>query len=248
MQRNFKNRKQRDVMKYPRGIDGTEVVISPSSTVTMVYTDSTLNRNNAGSKYLVFRFRANGLYDPDPSLGSGSISGFAEYRGFYAKYLVEKVEVTWRVSNQESFPINVVSGYSESDPGIVLTTPSQVLDMAELPFVKTAELSAIGGQDRTVVRYLLDLSTCYGNRGEYLNSTAFAGFGNANPGNILYVFFAVASSTNLVNGINSMLTVRFKTRWYTRTPILDRYLKDRTVPEKMEIDESSCSECGGFHC
>jgi len=214
------------------GMFGSPVIAKPRETVTLIYVDNTLTRNNAGSKYLLFRFRANGLYDPDPALGSGSISGFAEWRALYQKYLVTVVDFDFTVVNKESFPLNVVAGFSVFDPVVLVGNPTQLLDMSETPFSRVREVSAAGGQDRVRIFKRVNLGVMWGSLSEWCSSSSFAGYGNANPANIVYVYFGVASEANLVNGISYKLKVRFYSTFYSRENLVDRFAQKE---EKSEL-------------
>ena len=68
--------------------NGRSLIMPPKLIRTLRYVDSAYVRNNPGGNYLVYSFRINDLYDPDPLLLSGSISGFKEIMQFYAQYRV----------------------------------------------------------------------------------------------------------------------------------------------------------------
>ena len=69
------------------------------------YCDSTYVRNNPGGNFLVYSFRINDLYDPDPIILSGSVSGFKELMQFYSYYRVLSVNIGVHITNNETFSI-----------------------------------------------------------------------------------------------------------------------------------------------
>jgi len=224
------------------GLSGTPFLIEPTRTITMAYTDSILVRNNAGNKYLYFRLRANALYDPDPLLLTGGVSGFSEYGAFYRRYLVTQVCVDWQVTNLESFPITLVHNVTPVDLVTAVTSPNLVLDMAENVYSIEKKLSQAGGMDRVRIIKTVNLATCHGNPMEYMASENYSGLGGtapANPTLLFYLNFAVASNTNLVNGIDSTLRIRFKVKWYERQNLEDRTL--RIARQLKELPEESDS-------
>ena len=70
-----------------------------------MYRDNSYTRNNPGNNFLVYSLRINDLYDPDPLVLSGSISGFKEMMQFYQYYRVKFFSAAIQLFNNEAFPL-----------------------------------------------------------------------------------------------------------------------------------------------
>lgn len=220
------------------GIDGTPMFAPKTAWVTLGYTDNTIARNHATFTFLAFRQRPTGLYDPDPALGSGSISGFAEWSNLYRKYLVMKFVIVWVVTNLEAFPITICTAPANFDINSQITDSSTALDLGEMADSQVRQLSQAGGMDRAKIKYCVDCPTFWGNSGEYEDSSAFCGTGAANPPSLIFAQFAVAASNALVNGINSTLKIKMLVKWYSRQTPFDRTFRalkadNEVVTEKV---------------
>jgi len=237
----FNNKKNRSDPRRD-GIDGTPLIIENEKYVTLAYADNNINRNNAGSKYMYYRFRANSVYDPDPLLGSGAISGFSEYTNFYRRYLVTDIKVTWIVTNLESFPISLVMIPSTIDLATTVTDANDVLDNMENQWSVFRKVSAAGGMDRAVIRKRYNLPAFHGLKKEYYDSMQYSGLGLANPPVMYFINFMAASTTNFVNGIDSTLQIQYKVRWYERQNNLDRtFFRKLLLEEDDDTTETETS-------
>jgi len=212
--------------------------------VALKYVDATLNRNNATNAYLYFRMRANGGYDPDPALGSGAMSGFAEWCSLYRKYLVFGVKITWDVTNLESFPVTIICGPSITDQNSVIVSAHTALDLAENKMYRKHTLSAAGGMDHAVLKYTLDLGQFLGNKGEWDFSGQYAGVGGPSPSNptaITFLNFAAAANSVFVNGLYQTLRITYFIRFYELASILDRSFFERLMEmmREAQIEDDS---------
>lgn len=189
-----------------------------TKTVQLHYVDGTLVRNNAASNYLTFNLRFNSAYDPDPLLLTGGISGFAELAQFYTYYRVMKTQVSWSVSNKETFPVSV--GYLCSGAPLLINTQTKAINILENGLsVGPALLSSNGGQDRIMLTNSYDLPTIWGNTQNYLGSDSFGALTNTNPNGIIMGQFVAYSSNNFVNGIDSNLRLTMSVKFYGRIPL-----------------------------
>lgn len=68
--------------------------------VNLVYNDTTLVRNVSSSGSMNWCYRSS-AYDPDPSVLSGAIPGFAELSNLYMLYRVHSMTVNITIGNQE---------------------------------------------------------------------------------------------------------------------------------------------------
>jgi len=172
--KNFKKKNKRPMRKNKKNkLREPPVFAHPQQHIDLSYTDNTIARNHATFTFLAFRFRLNGLYDPDPALGSGGISGFLEWSNLYRKYLVTKVRIKWDVTNLEAFPITICFCPSNYDINSLITDSSTALDMGEMTGGQVRQLSQAGGMDRNRIDTTVILSRFWGAGGEYLESSFF---------------------------------------------------------------------------
>lgn len=92
--------------------------------VKLKYNDTTLTRSVSSSGALNWGYRSS-AYDPDPSVLTGSIPGFAELSNLYMRYRVHSMTLKLTIGNQEQenvicsiWPSNVlqnVNSLSQSD-------------------------------------------------------------------------------------------------------------------------------------
>jgi len=191
--------------------------------ITFIYNDTSLIRNNILSQYIWFKMRSS-IYDPDPLLLTGGITGFTEWGGLYRQYLVEAITVEWRVSNLEAFPVSVVMAPTLTDIGSVISSRNAAADIGELRHSQVKSLSMAGGLDRTIFRATYNLASLVGNMIQF-NSGSFAGFLGAAPSNpsaLVYINFAAYSAVNFVNGIESTLKLSFHTKLFSIQSPVDR--------------------------
>lgn len=191
--------------------------------ITFIYNDTSLIRNNLASQYIWFKMRSS-LYDPDPLLLTGGITGFTEWGGIYRQYLIEAVTIEWRVSNLEAFPVSVVFAPSLTDIGSVVSSRNAAADIGELRHSQVRSLSMAGGLDRTMIRARFNLASLVGNTTQF-NSGLFSGnmgFAPSNPAFFVYFNFAAYSASNFSSGIESTLKLSFHTKLYSIQSPLDR--------------------------
>jgi len=191
--------------------------------VALHYQDFSSTRLTSSSSFSSFLMRVNGIFDPDPLLLTGGVSGFGEWGGLYRQYLVEAVTVTWNVSNLQNFPIILVMAPSLTALGGVLGSGAAIANLAENKFAQKKKiLSGSGGQDRTFFRSYLNLAKFTGQPLQF-NSGGYSGFlGTApsNPVNLIYFNFCAYGPSPLTSGIISDLSIRFHTKLYNvQTPL-----------------------------
>ncbi len=92
------------------------------------------------------RFRPNALYDIDPVLGSTVVPNFVEISTLYQYNRVIGVQHNITICNNETFPLNVYSIYSNTDPGTLGHVQLQGNRLCRYKMV-----SAKGGMDRATL-------------------------------------------------------------------------------------------------
>jgi hypothetical protein len=208
--------------------DGTKVSlrtfdIMPKNMVRYLnYIDSNYVRNNGGANYLAYSFRINDLYDPDPLILTGLVSGFKEIMQFYTTYRVNQTHVSLRITNNEAFPL--LYGYVFSQTALVgsLSSRDDAINALENDFSTRARLlAAKGGIDTDTIQTTLQVHTLLGNKKQYEAELGYTGQGVASPGIPLYLTFIIASPSGaaLPNGVTTALTFTYRSHFFGRTNI-----------------------------
>jgi hypothetical protein len=215
--RNDKNQPTYRVITSPGGFS-----YAPSGIVVdLTFCDTTITRNNAGARYAYWRLRANSVYDPDPLLLTGPVSGFNEWASIYRRYLVKSVIIDSEMVNKEAFPVGFSFAPSDIDLSTVITSAASAQDLGETPLaVPSKMMSAAGGLDRLRFRKSVDLGHLSGQRGAYTNSLVYSSLVNSNPSILLFLNFALFSDTNLVNGVVQNTRVHFRVLLTERQTLL----------------------------
>lgn len=189
----------------------------------LTYVDSSMVRNNPGNSYLVWGMRLNDLFDPDPAILSGSISGFKELMQFYSRYRVNANHVEVAVSNLEAFPL--VWGLVFTDINVLGTIPTAAaaLNLLENGYTTGARiLSAKGGQDRDTQVVNINLPELVGNPTVYLGDLDYTGTISTSPVISLWCFVVIVSSTGAVlsNGVTNQSKFTYKSSFFDRNILL----------------------------
>lgn len=192
-------------------------IMPPRLTRSLRYADSAYVRNNPGGNYLVYSFRINDLYDPDPLILSGSVSGFKEIMQFYQFYRVQQVSILAHLTNNESFSLLYGGVFSQSNLTGVITSRDDAINALESTFSSRARiLAAKGGMDRGTLMMKIKPQTILGDARQYNAEGNYAGVGLATPSIPLWFNFIVASPTGaaLTNGYTNTTTITFTSEFF----------------------------------
>lgn len=186
----------------------------------LYYVDSNYVRSNGGANYLVYAFKINDLFDPDPLILSGSVSGFKEIMQFYLNYRVMNSKLDIKITNNEAFsllwgiffaPISYVGSLPNRDAALNtlengLTTGAKIL-------------AAKGGIDKDSVQVEIPCHLVLGNATQYKSEIGYSGQGLASPTIPLYAHLVIASPTgaNIALGVTTFLKMEFNTEFYGKT-------------------------------
>jgi hypothetical protein len=204
-----KGETQAIAFQQSRPIRIPKLVFAPDSVIVdLVFPDTLFVKNNVGSASLSWRYRMNSIFDPDPTLGSGSVPGYTFWSGAYSSYRVLAFSYSVQLMNLESSPIDVVAAPSLSDLGANYSFTSELFGN---PHATVSALSAKGGMDRALLKGHIDLGKYYGNSTQYLGNDSFgSGFGS-NPAGIMHINIGAVSAglftTN--NGVDYRATLTY---------------------------------------
>lgn len=194
-------------------------VMPPFTFKRFNYIDSAYARNNPGNNYLVFSFRINDLYDPDPTILSGSISGLKEMMQFYQYYRVNHVNVSMKIFNNETFAILYGAVFSQSNLTGTISSRDDAINSLENDFSTRARLlSAKSGLDHEDIYFQIRPELLLGDKKQYEASNLYAGNGLASPSIPLWLNVIIASPTGTVlsNGIVTATTFTFSAKFFGR--------------------------------
>jgi hypothetical protein len=197
----------------------TKIIRGPtpdSVLVDLYFQDTTFTRNNAGSTICSWRYRINSAFDPDPLLGSGSLSGFVEWSLMYTHYRVVEFGYDVQISNQESFPMIVLCAPSLPDVGANYPSVDQ---LSEFPYGRKNIISAKTGNDRCRFKGKVDIARLEGTKEAIYDST-FASQVTTNPAQLRFFNVGFSGGTNiLVNGVMNSSRFMYRTLFFARLPI-----------------------------
>lgn len=181
------------------------------------YVDGSYVRNAPGSNYLVYSFRVNDLYDPDPAILSGTISGFKELMQFYSYYRVRHINVSAMITNNEAFSLIYGGVFSQTNLVGSIATRDDAINALESTYSSRGRLlSAKGGMDRGRLSMRIPIATILGDSRQYLSEFNYTGVGLATPTTPLWFNFIVASptGTSLSNGYTNSTTLTFHAEFF----------------------------------
>jgi len=203
--------------------------------VHMKYTDPQGVLNNAAALFASVRFRMNSVYDPDPTLGGGTVDGYTFYSTIYGRYRVVGFKYKIAFDNNDAFEKRAICWPSMIDLGSNYSATDQA---SELPYSKMKVLSSKGGGSQTkVISGFVPLAQFYGEASYNTGETSLSNY-NSNPSLILYFNVGTSSGTVLSLGTGISVTLGYVTKWTSRETITNFHL-----PENRETIEKWLNFC-----
>jgi len=187
--------------------------------VDFVFNDLTLTRLT-GTTFSFFLMRLGGLYDPDPSFGTGAISTFTEYAGLYNYYQVMTAKIEWDVINLDTVPKTAF--YYVTHAAKYPASVSDAVDFAELSNAMRPQSMgpAAGGVPKVTSSTVVNLSNVFGDKLTYRSNSNFYSVMNTVPSsNMVAVFVTYAPSTQTL-GVYSSLRITYRARLWERANAL----------------------------
>lgn len=201
----------------------TAVNLGSSKVTWLKYVDGTDQRTATGVNWAVWRLKLTDVYDPDPLLLTGGITGYNEFSAFFNRWRVLANQITLTVTNREVFPLHFGILLAPSDITSLLSSRALALDALERPgCIFHKELSAQGGMDRTSFSRRIELKHILGDAST-LRAGDFDGSVSTSPIRNLYVHFilvAPTTITTIANGVFYDLTISYLTKFYDILPKL----------------------------
>jgi hypothetical protein len=207
----------------------------------MRYLDPSIIYKNALASFFVREFQINSLFDPDPLIGGGSVSGYSDLVNLYNRNIVTHVRLSVDMVNIE--PGTVVGAYlifRDVQPSTVILSQLDAISSAEVaPATRVKMMGTVSGQPRCRLRARIPLATIIGRPLEYLTDISYAASANSNPPQLLWaaiVLFTYTPLTLLVNGVAVAATLDFRTNWYSGQKALD-YTNPRLQARQRHLQE-----------
>lgn len=209
----------RKVRKRNLALERPGLIMPPRHVASLMFIDGAYVRNNPGNNYLVYSFRINDLYDPDPLILSGSVSGFKELMSFYQYYRVLSFSATVNISNNEAFDIFYGAVFSQSNLTGTIASRDDAANALENNYAKGPFiLSEKTGMDRGSMTLRIRPSSLLGVPKQYFADNNYVGTGLATPPIPLWLNFIVYTPTGaaLTNGYTSATKLFFTAEFFGR--------------------------------
>lgn len=160
----------------------------------------------------------NGAFDPDPLLGSGSLTGFTEYAALYGNYRVMDFTYEVKIASLETAPMIVLIAPTATDIG---GNYSGTNELSEFPHGRSDLISAQGGMDRCTFSGAWCPADIFGDRAEYFGDDNFGAGTGSNPSFQLYLNVGIYKPTSaLVSGVVAKVRLGYKVMFYGKKNVL----------------------------
>jgi hypothetical protein len=200
--------------------------------ITLIYPfDFTLG----GSATVSRRFTPNSAYDVDPTAGSTSTPGFAEYANLYGYYRVVRVSYKIEISNTDALPVHAYTYFTNADPGT-----SMPYTVVGNPLAKGKLLSAGGGgRDTIVLQDSQTVATILGsNTVEW--DDQYRSLTNASPADLVWLTVGVhqpGGTSITAASVNVVVVIRMLIRFYDRISALVSFQRTEVLKQKAADKE-----------
>jgi len=211
----------------------TRVILGSSQNSDLQYLDADSSRKNGAASFVAWQYRINDVYDPDPLLFTGGVTGFSEMGAFFTRFRVDAVEIHAQISNFENFPVTVGFVFSPESLLASLGTPAAALNALERWGAETPIIMG-GVSGNNIAKFppvRVKPSRILGNAAAYYGNENYCGFFNSTPFLAIYVTFIVYGPSALSLGVFANVRLRFKTHFYN---IRSTLLGD---PEKLLLTQ-----------
>lgn len=142
-----------------------------STSRDLSYCDGSDQRNAVALNFFCWAMKLTDVWDPDPLLATGGITGFAEMAAFFLRFIVLWCKIKVSIANREPYPIHVGAVASPTSLVGSIGSRTQALDAFERPGkLFFQELSREQGMDRVQFERKLNPATILGNRQLYRGS------------------------------------------------------------------------------
>jgi len=199
-----------------------------------------------GVAFYVKDWRMNDVYDPDPSIGGGSVSGFTQFVALWNIWRVDRFRFRYEIVNMETaVPLQFFFTMKDWQPSIVLNTYAKCQDAAEVsgstqPHIlgvlngNNVYRSGNGANPDKEWSPWIRPSAILGDQLLYRASAGYSGQGSASPSSVIWlsvVVLADGPGGTMPAGFVLNLEMEYDTMWYSTVstlPSLEKLSQDRT--------------------
>lgn len=174
--------------------------------------------------FLLREWRINALFDPDPLIGGGTVSGYSQFALLHNAHIVEYFRCHYDVAgNEPASPVVFGIIFRDVQPSTTILTHSNAVNALEqAPTDGVHIVGQTSGMD--VFRspmYKIKPGDIVGNPLQYLSNIAFASATNSVPTQLVWMAFIAISGTGgpLTNGCILDMYMEFTSRWYSPVPL-----------------------------
>lgn len=178
---------------------------------------------DAGNTFLVKEWRMSDVYDPDPTIGGGTVAGFNKMIAIYNLWRVENFRIRIQLaSNEPAKSISFGLVFRDQRPSTTILTAADAQNALEVQ--PTTGPNIVGETTgNSIYRggwHKISPSTVLGNMLTYFGDSDYAGVGSATPSQVLWVaFIAYIGAGDLTNGLFLNAYMEFTTRFYSLKPV-----------------------------
>lgn len=194
---------------------------APDSVIVRLnYRDNTISAMNpGGTQFAVRTMRLNDAWDPDPALGSGSISGFQEWCNLYGRWRVRSVNIDWALGNTTTTYVQAY--FYATQNNTVPATVGAAINFSEIPFATPVKTLGPVSSYQAIQRWkkTYDIGEVYGSQSENIANETLTGTGTATPGSPatrLYVNFVTYAGAAYSLNLNSSLSMTYEIEFFGR--------------------------------
>jgi len=191
---------------------------------------------DSSNTFVIRDWRINSAYDPDPTLGGGSLTGFNQWAAMYNSYHVSKFRYQYTVASNEP-GVPVAFGFIFRDlnrPSLTYSTYSSCLNALEqAPSTGIQMVGEASGQ--SVYRspwYKISPGDVVGKRASYEFDDDYDALVTTNPLNLVWFSMIVLSTTgsNVTNGVLVALNMEFTVKFYGPAQVISSTRFNHKVP------------------
>lgn len=210
--------KQRKGPAFTGRMLGVPPVLGPAKVTAITYVDASDVRQFPLQNYGVWAIKMNDVYDPDPLIATGGITGYAELVAFYSLWLVTVCELDCTfVSNEPTLAVKVAVVLSPLAIAASLTTKALCLDAIERwGTIWTTELGETTGFSRAVMPKTVVIPERVVGDNAYYHAGTYNGATTTSPSSTVYCNFILtcAAGQALTNGVNYVGRFTYRVKFF----------------------------------
>jgi len=223
----------------PRGFMGN-VPVRTQTRKRMVFYEPNLALVPGGVSFYVRDWRMNSVYDPDPAIGGGTVSGFSQFAAIWNIYRVDRMRFRYEVESMETTqPVQFYFTMKDYQPSTVLTTYALCQDAAEVSGATQPHVlgvltgnniyrSSNGRNPDNQWTPWINPASILGDPLLYRASAGYSGQGLANPTSVIWLSFVLMADGpggTMPNGVVLNIEMEFQTMWFSTVSTLPSLTK-----------------------